>query len=175
MNAAAALAARVRQSHIDALQRRAAQHGDATRQVIEQRLAQLRGRALPVVASDDAPPARHQGLSPLAGLVAQLAREAPPAGELKALRDHRGTWVRLGMEHRLAQTLAQVPDNAGPLNTQRLMHHALTVMGDTSPAYLQHFMAHVEALLALDALNRPAPAPAPRKRQAGNAGRRPLP
>lgn len=92
----------------------------------------------------------------LADLLAYIARHTAPAGELKAVRDHRGTWVRLGLEQRLRQSGAQVPDNAGPLNTQRLLHQALTVMRDTSPAYFQHFMGHVETLLALDALGQPA-------------------
>ena len=62
-------------------------------------------------------------------------------------------------QQRLTQTLAKVPDNAGPLNTQRLMHQALSLMGDASPAYLQHFMAHVDALLTLEQLG-PQPTPA---------------
>lgn len=91
----------------------------------------------------------------LADLLAYIARHTGPAGELKAVRDYRGTWVRLGLEQRLRQSGTQVPDNAGPLNTQRLLHQALTVMRDTSPAYFQHFMGHVESLLALDALSQP--------------------
>jgi hypothetical protein len=58
------------------------------------------------------------------------------------------------MEQRLTQTLAKVPDNAGPLNTQRLLHQALTVMRGASPLYLQHFMSHVEALLALEQMSQ---------------------
>ena len=54
------------------------------------------------------------------------------------------------MDQRLTQALAQVPDNAGPLNTQRLLNQALQLMRDASPQYLQQFMAHVEALLWLD-------------------------
>ena len=92
----------------------------------------------------------------LADLLAYIARHTAPAGELKAVRDHRGTWVRLGLEQRLRQSGAQVPDNAGPLNNQRLLHQALTVMRDASPAYFQHFMGHVESLLALEALNQPS-------------------
>ena len=113
----------------------------------------------------------------MAELLAHIARQtgAPPAQdpktgaplpanaaaapvELKAIRDHRSTWSRLGAERRLHQALAKVPDNAGPLNTQRLLHQALRLMQDTSPAYLLHFMAHAESLLALDQVNQPLPA-----------------
>ncbi len=105
----------------------------------------------------------------LADLLAYIARHTAPAGELKAVRDHRGTWVCLGMEQRLRQSGTQVPDNAGPLNTQRLLHQALTVMRDTSPAYFQHFMGHVEGLLALEALSQP---PGLAKKNAARGARR---
>jgi len=105
----------------------------------------------------------------LAELLAYIARHTAPAGELKAVRDHRSTWVRLGLEQRLRQSGAQVPDNAGPLNTERLLHQALTVMRDASPAYFQHFMGHVETLLALNALSQPA---ATAKKDAARGARR---
>ncbi len=59
------------------------------------------------------------------------------------------------MDQRLTQALAQVPDNAGPLNTQRLLNQALELMRDASPQYLQRFMAHAEALLWLDQASLP--------------------
>ena len=111
----------------------------------------------PALEPRDDPPASAQPRN-LADLLAYIARHTAPAGELKAVRDYRGTWVRLGLEQRLRQSGTQVPDNAGPLNTQRLLHQALTVMRDTSPAYFQHFMGHVESLLALEALSPPTSA-----------------
>ncbi len=140
----------VRQRHVDALARRAAQHQGAARQVMEQRLQALRAAPVPAVSA----PAPTPRSSPLAHLLAYIARHAAPPGELKAVRDYRGTWARLGMEQRLNQTQAKVPDNAGPLNTQRLLHQALTVMRAASPQYLQHFMLQVEALLALEQMSQ---------------------
>jgi Protein of unknown function (DUF2894) len=116
--------------------------------------------------ADRAAPAEPRNL---ADLLAYIARHTAPAGELKAVRDYRGTWVRLGMEQRLRQSGTQVPDNAGPLNTQRLLHQALTVMRDASPAYFQQFMGHVETLLALEALSQP---PAAAKKDAARGARR---
>jgi len=43
-----------------------------------------------------------------------------------------------------------VPTQAGSLNTEHLLHQALTLMQGNSPEYLQHFMVHVEILLALE-------------------------
>lgn len=154
-------AMQVQQARLHALQQRAAQHSGAARVAIEEKLQALRGSVAAAAAAvgDEAQPPPANRISPLAALVAHMARHQPPAGELKTVRDHRGTWVKLGVQQRLTQTLAKVPDNAGPLNTQRLMHQALSLMGDASPAYLQHFMAHVDALLTLEQLG-PQPTPA---------------
>lgn len=97
---------------------------------------------------------------PLTALLAHAARqsaadgpaaEAPP--ELKALRWFRGTWSRLSADQRLNQSLAQVPDNAGPLNSQQLVHRSLALMRTLSPDYLQHFVAQVDTLMWLDQVN----------------------
>jgi hypothetical protein len=73
-----------------------------------------------------------------------------PAGELKALDEVRNTWARLDAEQRLEQALAQVPANAGPLNSYQLVLRTLILMRDVSPEYLQRFMTHVDALLWLE-------------------------
>jgi hypothetical protein len=81
------------------------------------------------------------------------ARVSSPAAfpsELKALDDVRNTWARLDAEQRLEQALAQVPPNAGPLNSYHLVLRTLTLMRDVSPEYLQRFMAHVDALMWLE-------------------------
>ncbi len=122
----------------------------------------------PALEPGEEPPASAQPRN-LADLLSYIARHTGPPGELKAVRDYRGTWVRLGQEQRLRQSGTQVPANAGPLNSQRLLHQALTVMRDTSPAYFQHFMGHVESLLALEALSQP---PGLAKKNAARGARR---
>jgi hypothetical protein len=187
----------VRQWHIVALERRAAQHQGALRRALEDKLQRLRAAqashlkahqagSSPAAGPHDAllsAPGTAQHATPLADLLAHLANMAQPtagapmpsaaaprlasahsahsaaAPELKAIRDYRSTWSHLSAERRLHQALARVPDNAGPLNTQRLLHQALRLMHDTSPAYLLHFMAHAESLLALDSVNQPLAPP----------------
>jgi len=113
---------------------------------------------------------------PLAELVDAIAPPAPPRGEgtaagagvpglssssssssasheLKTLSYFRSTWSRLSADRRLTQTLAAVPENAGPLNSHQLVHRALVLMRELSPEYLHRFMSHVEALLWLDRAN----------------------
>ena len=141
----------VRQRRIEALARRAAAHQGAARQLLEQRQQHLSSTwrraadAAPAGAAHAAPP------SALAELLAHIARHSAAGTELKTMHEHRSTWARLHIEHRLHQALQRLPDNAGPLNTQRLLLQALTLMHEASPAYLQHFMAHAETLLWLEA------------------------
>jgi len=79
------------------------------------------------------------------------------------VQQFRSTWTRLSADQRLTQALAKVPDNAGPLNSQRLLHRSLALMRDLSPDYLERFVSYVDALLWLDeAAGSSAPRPAPR-------------
>jgi hypothetical protein len=184
----------VRLRFIEAMARRAEGFDGAARQVLDTRLAQLIEtfqQALataPAPATEGTPPAAARTAaaptpSPLSELLGRLGHAgaaaqhaaahslpgtprptlaAPP--ELKALRAFRGTWQRLAADQRLTQALAKVPDNAGPLHSHHLVHRALTLMRDTSPEYLQHFMAQVDALMWLEqaqAAKAPPSPPAP--------------
>ncbi len=172
----AATADPLRFSLIEAMARRAAGHGGAVRARLDARLAQLAAQSLaacgqPAVQA----PALAPSPGPLADLVSALApevsppetpagkprdavlsrRSAAPIGappELRSLRDFRRSWARLNAEQRLHQAKALVPAKAGPLNSHQLVHQSLSLMRELSPEYLQHFMAHVDALLWLDGL-----------------------
>lgn len=76
-----------------------------------------------------------------------------PSGEEKTLRYFRNTWSRLSAERRVTQSLAKVPENAGPLNSHHLVHRSLTLMRDLSPEYLNRFMSYVDTLLWIDQVN----------------------
>ena len=100
---------------------------------------------------------------PLGELVAYVARQKPtpvlgvtvppradpadkPASEARTLQFFKRTWSRLSADQRLAQSRACLPDNAGPLNSQHLVHRSLTLMRELSPEYLQHFVGYIDAL-----------------------------
>jgi hypothetical protein len=128
------------------------------------------------VSRDAASLARGSGPGPLASVLAHLAQhraapraaeEAPtgmardgaPAGPASAraspvdaqtLEFFRRTWSRLSAEQRLAQSRSALPGNAGPLNSQHVVHRALTSLRELSPAYFERFMNHVDALMWLD-------------------------
>lgn len=120
-------------------------------------LAVLAGGApTEATAQPTASPAAHPGAS----APSQALRTAHPAAnlpELKTVQLFRSTWSRLGVEQRLSQALAKVPENAGPLNTQRLLNQALTLMNQTAPGYLEHLLNQVDALLWLEQASGMAP------------------
>lgn len=167
----------VRARLVEAMTRRAAGQPAAVQRLLQARIAELGAaphaagpglQAAPVALETHAP-------GPLATMVAQLAGHTPrpmpaasaiqpadaaslsaSAPEPPGLGYFRTTWSRLQAEQRLAQSQARLPGNAGPLNSQHLVHRALLLMQDLSPEYLQGFMAQVDALLWLDGVSEAA-------------------
>lgn len=105
-----------------------------------------------------------QPASPLAALNAHIDRASREAGAvdgsgapdaspwpaLRSARRFRETWEQLGAEQQVRQALERAPQNAGPLNPQRLMIETLARMGELSPHYLRRFLAHAQTLLWLE-------------------------
>lgn len=176
----------VRSLFLEALERRAAAQTGQVRRLLDARLAALKaeytqhaGARSGGPAEVTAPAPRPQGaLAALAGELARAHGPAPAEGaviarrELHTLQRFRATWTRLSAEERLRQALAQVPAQAGPLNSHHLVHRALVLMQGTSPEYLQRFVPYVDALLALDQMQAPPPpAPARARRTPAAASR----
>lgn len=99
-------------------------------------------------------------LAELAALVDRLGRtpvetatatlSTPAMKPLRAVSSFQSTWSRLRVEQRLREALAQVPAEAGPLNSSHLVNRTLQTLRDLSPAYLDAFMAHVDTLQWLE-------------------------
>ena len=102
-------------------------------------------------ARQDGPVRPEPARGPLGRLVDTL-RPAGVAGDLRGLAAFRETWSRASADQRLRQTLAQVPAQAGPINSEHLVHRALLCMREVSPEYLRHFVAQVDGLMALERL-----------------------
>jgi len=163
----------------EGLARRASTHAGATRRVIEERLAAIVQALSELPDADDPVPivAPAAGRGALAALVADAARRrgassvpaampapngsvqrtaAPSPAVTGAAADastrqfFKRTWSRLSADQRLAQSRAALPDNAGPLNSQHLVHRALVLMRELSPQYLEHFVGYVDALQWLE-------------------------
>ena len=166
----------VRARFAQALARRAAAHAGTTRRVLDDRLAALTGEPSPTAGTSQAEsaiPAR----GALAELVDHAARQktAPvlgPAAKPRETSPHKAvtdaavaaptlqffkrTWSRLSADQRLAQSLATLPGNAGPLNSHHLVHRSLTLMRELSPEYLERFVGYIDALQWLEQSNEAA-------------------
>lgn len=157
----------VRFRFIEAMARRADAHDGEARRMLDERIARLLaayGEALDKRPDAIAPPEEASlARSAFADLIDHLAQHAPPPGEglsargatpdLKAVTYFRSTWSKLSADRRLTQSLAKVPDNAGPLNSHHLVHRALILMRELSPEYLNRFMSYVDSLLWIDQAN----------------------
>lgn len=122
----------------------------------------------------------------LAGLLSHIRRQARArdaalaalgdAGggypHLAALEDFRRLWTRQRAREQLRAALQAPPADSGPLNSASLAHRALALMRATSPGYLQHLLAHLDALAWLEQLHDPAgPQPGAGKRRPARSGR----
>ncbi|WP_456281374.1 DUF2894 domain-containing protein [Cupriavidus sp. JZ107] len=91
-----------------------------------------------------------QGEGPAA---AAIAPRHPPQPD-PALVDYvRRTWTRLSADRAWRQSLERVPENAGPLNSNHLIHRALSAMRELSPGYLQQLLSYVDTLSRLERMN----------------------
>jgi len=165
----------VRFHFIETLARRAADHSGDARRMLDERVAALLaayGEDLEKISGEEvAAAAKQPARGPLAELTDHLAQHAssermdPATNELRMLQFFRSTWSKLSAERRLTQSLAKLPQNAGPLNSHNLVHQSLTLMRDLSPEYLNRFVSYVDALLWVDqanAGNAPSGTDAPR-------------
>ena len=76
--------------------------------------------------------------------------------DMKSVRRFSEVWSKISAEQQVAQALVGGPENAGPLNSHRLMLRALRLMRGLSPDYTQRFMAQMDALLWLEQVHAKA-------------------
>ncbi|NHL68249.1 DUF2894 domain-containing protein [Burkholderia ambifaria] len=154
----------VRFHRLDALEKRAAAFDGDARALLDARLATLlEGFAELVARAGDAAGASETAQASaqapvrgaLGGLVEQLARDAQAdrRGVDPELIDYfRTMWSKVRTEQQYRQSLDQVPRNAGPLNSNSLVHRSLATMRELSPEYLQQFLSYIDALAWLEDL-----------------------
>lgn len=164
----------VRFAYIESLERRAANQPEPIRQALLPRIKAAADKLSKLPDTVIETPAGNTSTSPLAELLAYIGQhaheqpatpnsEAPSpnpqrkarpsaqrAPELKSVAYFRNTWSKLSAEQQLTQTLAQAPENAGPMNSQHLVLRSLQVMRDVAPDYLQGFMSYVDTLIWLE-------------------------
>lgn len=79
--------------------------------------------------------------------------------DLPSVRRFSQVWSKIAAEQQVAQALVGGPENAGPLNSHRLVLRTLRLMRTLSPDYTRHFLAQMDALLWLDQAKTSAAAP----------------
>ncbi|WP_158938843.1 DUF2894 domain-containing protein [Burkholderia sp. S171] len=165
----------IRFHFIEALDRRAASHSGEARRILDDRLSKL----IEAYATDYAEDLENTASRPvdagepvrgaLAGLVeymslcAPVDSDGPAAGhalprpssypDMEVLDYFRKTWTQVSTERQFRQSLAQVPGNAGPLNSSSLVHRSLALMRELSPGYLQQFLSYIDALSWMEQMN----------------------
>jgi hypothetical protein len=154
----------VRFHRLDALEKRAAAFDGDARALLDARLAtllegfaEILARAGEAAAASETAQASAQAPArgALGGLVEQLARDAQAdrRGVDPELIDYfRTMWSKVRTEQQYRQSLDQVPRNAGPLNSNSLVHRSLATMRELSPEYLQQFLSYIDALAWLEDL-----------------------
>lgn len=103
---------------------------------------------------------------------ATLPGDAPEQDELASVRRFREAWNRNRTLTQVEQAAARKPAQAGPLNSHVLVLQSLHLMRELSPAYLRHFLAHVESLQWLDEARQQVPRDDARPAKAGKPARR---
>lgn len=150
---------RTRFGVIEALHARAQMHDGEVRALLQAKLDALMAsygerivQASAAVPSEPSPSAGRIGLQALVTELTGQHNVAYP--ELPVLAEVRASWATLRNASQLKESLAQVPTNGGPLNSGVLVHRALTLMKETSPAYLAHFMTYLDALSGMEHLHQ---------------------
>lgn len=81
-----------------------------------------------------------------------VREEAPPCRDKAALLPFhflKKSWAKLNSDRLVTRAIRDRPENAGPLNSQMLVTHSLSIMRQLSPDYLNRFVSYVDTLLWL--------------------------
>ncbi|MFT6287064.1 MAG: hypothetical protein ACJA09_001816 [Alcanivorax sp.] len=70
--------------------------------------------------------------------------------ELRSSRQLRKSMLKRRVDKMIAEAIASMPEDPGPLNPQMLAIRSLTTLGDLSPAYLSRFVPYIETLHCLE-------------------------
>jgi len=84
------------------------------------------------------------------GLASSVPASPRYSSELRPMQFFRDTWAKLSAEKRVAQAIEKPSENAGPLNSHRLVVRSLSTMRDISPEYLNRFVSYIDTLLWLE-------------------------
>ena len=164
----------VRFAYLEALTRRAAAQPESVRTLLEAKIQEAIRELAASSTDSGAAISGEDASNPLTDLLAHItqhANEQLEATELRSITRFQDTWARLSTEQQLTQTLAQAPENAGPMNSQHLVLRSLQRMQDIAPNYLQSFMSYIDTLIWMESAARPSTGERESRDRAGRSGR----
>ncbi len=73
--------------------------------------------------------------------------------ELQSFGQYQEMFEKMALDRLLAKVMQQIPENAGPLNPERLVIRSFKALQDISPEYLSRLLSYYESLLILQTVN----------------------
>ena len=81
-----------------------------------------------------------------------LAEAGRPRQELQAVKHYQQLFEKMAVERLLNKVMQEIPENAGPLNPERVVIRCLSALQDISPAYALRLISYYESLICLQNL-----------------------
>jgi len=158
---------------MEALERRAAKLEGEVRRLLDDKLSALidsyAGDLQKAATADNTNSAQAASQGALVDLLEHIALSTatrnqilaahnvtPPSSSyptLETLVEFKKIWSAVRTGSQVRQSLEQVPENAGPLNSGALVHRSIGLMRDLSPGYLQQFLSYIDALSWVEQIN----------------------
>ena len=140
--------------------------GSASADPVARAATALAAGSAPAAATATAPPTARRPLVDLLNYIQQQTAESDAHRTLRKVALQRATYPELpeidyfrdalskvSTNRQVRQSLERVPENAGPLNSNHLVHRSLLMMRELSPGYLRHFLAYVDGLSWMEQVN----------------------
>lgn len=77
---------------------------------------------------------------------------AIPKPELQAYKQYQQLFEKMAVERLLSKVMHEIPENAGPLNPERVVIRCLSALQEISPAYAMRLLGYYESLISLRSL-----------------------
>lgn len=153
---------------MEALAARASRHEGEARRILDARLAELIQAYARELGNADSRANTVQTTTVLGDLLAHIeagtaarlghtaTRDALPGASyptLDMLDQFKKLWSTLRTSSQMRQSLEQVPENAGPLNSGALVHRSIALMRELSPGYLEQFLSYADSLSWIEQIN----------------------
>ena len=140
--------------------------GSASADPVARAATALAAGSAPAAATATALPTARRPLVDLLNYIQQQTAESDAHRTLRKVALQRATYPELpeidyfrdalskvSTNRQVRQSLERVPENAGPLNSNHLVHRSLLMMRELSPGYLRHFLAYVDGLSWMEQVN----------------------